>query len=213
MSNKKFAKSYPERAPRLSRSQAHQVQALSKQVAKRQISRFTETKHQYNSDTGTGVSSAGGIVELSNMAQGSTGETRDGNLIVLKSFSLKGEVVIGDTTNVLRVIIFRFKEIDDPIITDILETTGAHAVRSAYNYDKRKLYDILYDRRFRMDVANVNPLISIKLFGKKLGSKAVQFDTDTTSGTNKLWMLRVSDSGAVPNPTMNYYSETAYKDI
>jgi len=132
---------------------------------------------------------------------------------------MRGNVEIGDTTNILRFIVFVWKPNTTPVGTSVLlpGPTGSVDVWSTYSHDNRQLYTILYDRNFALQGngtafygATTNSQI---IFSNKMSlSLDQQFIGGTTVSTNCIWYLRLSDSSVLPNPTLTFSAKFLFTD-
>jgi len=119
-----------------------------------------------------------------------------------------------DTTNLLRIIIYRWhpSASSAPSATSILQYTGLqNAPNSPYYHDQRRLFTVIYDHTFPQVLVGDNSNFHInKVF--KLRPKEISFNAGTTNGSEKLFMLVISDSGAAPNPGLVGYLRLSYTD-
>jgi len=178
--------------------------------------------------TGT---SAGGLITgdwagFENIAQGNDHDARDGNRIVVKSISIKGNIQMatGDVFNEFRIVIFLVPcpESSPPAVNQILETGDLY---SFYKKDSKVHYKILYDKNFQMSsqYAEVGTVTPVKLCGMcypnyihwehkvKFPKGLSVWYKDATANTptkNHVYMLTISDSlSSIPSghPTLGMY--------
>lgn len=147
------------------------------------------------------VDSAGVIWQLSAVPQGDTASSRDGAFLMPKSLQWKGGITVGDTTNFMRVIVFRDMDGNGtaPIPTNVLETVSYHGLKNNTN---KKRFTFLWDRLYSLSTlgqdGSIRPIQgSLRLAQKKIGFAA----TSTAPRTNHLYVLFVSDSGAITHPS------------
>lgn len=190
-----------------------QVAAVSK-IANRKISSRAEKKYYDRALTGQAYDWAGSIVSLTNIPQGDTDVTRDGDQVYLRSIRMSGDIVIGDTTNVARLIIFQWYQDATPAYTDVLSSVyqgTVNAVNSPYHHDGRRQFRVLYDKRFVMDSDD-----GIVLFDTgylRPAKRKINFNAGGTDGENEIFMLALSDSGAVSHPSFNFVCRTTFNDM
>jgi len=184
------------------------------QVA-RMIRKDTELKSWTVAVAITALSSTATIVDLSQIAVGTSDNTRIGNHVHLKRFNLRFQLFGSDATNTFRIIIFKWKDNDfytgAPAGTAILSalTGGAGDVLAPYNREVPEAFVILKDMLITSSQVSdpcISRNISIPLKGK------AQYVGAGTTGLGKVYMLMLSDSTVVAHPTITYWSELLYLD-
>lgn len=197
-------------APKLNKTQELQVRRL--------IARREELKTYVKGAVGVSNSNVATIISLSDIPLGQTDNSRIGNHVHLKSIQGHLNFIAGDATNTMRCIIFKWKENDTfntPTVGQLLASgpTGAADVFSTYNRDSPANYQIIADWFMVGSTGTSSPfLIQKKQINKKLTGK-IQFYSDVgASGTNKIFLLALSDSSAVTHPSFNYNIEIGYSD-
>lgn len=185
-------------------------------VANREIQKYAETHRAVATISGGTYDYAGTVVPLSNISQGDSTTTRTGSVIVYKNYVGKYTITLGDTVNLVRILIFRWKPDDSehyPASSDLLLNTGsALAPLSNINPTHRKNFSVYVDRLHTLQT--YKPIVTGKfsLTKRKLGAQKSRYNSDD-SGSNKLWMLIISDSGAVSHPAVNLYSDLKWIDM
>lgn len=183
---------------------------------KRVLTKAAEKKFHDVSQAGSvSVTSTPVLVDLSSISAGDTDQTRDGDQLTIRSIHLKYQLVAGDSTNIVRIILFQwFMDTavagGGPTAANILQSTTNSM--SSYTHDTRFQYKILDDKIVSLDTSSrdsytLNRRI-IKGFKKK-----IQFSAAGTSGTNKIYLLYMSDSAAAPDPGLIYYSRLTFSDV
>lgn len=190
----------------------------TRKYVKREIVKFAkktvETKY-FPTNASDVVDFSGVIQGVTGIPQGDTDLTRDGDSAYLLGISVNYSFIIGDTTQSCRIILFRWNQdtaAANPLVTDILDASGGIlAPLSNYVMDnyRMKKFTILYDRIHALS-ANGTERVT-RHFYKKLKSK-VSFDAATTNGKGKLFILVISDSGAVTHPTYQFGTMTYFTD-
>lgn len=161
------------------------------------------------------LSSTATIADLSQIAVGTSDNTRIGNHVHLKRFNLRFELFGSDATNTFRIIIFKWRDNDfytgAPLGTAILSalTGGAGDVLAPYNREVPEAFVILKD--MLMTSSQVSDPVIARSISIPLKGKA-QYVGAGTTGLNKIYMLMLSDSTVVAHPTMTYWSELLYLD-
>lgn len=160
-----------------------------------------------------GVATAPGLYVLTNTSQGSSGGTHIGDECRLKSLWFRYNVTVADASNAVRVILFIWKPnlaYAAPAALDILKTvTTPNQLTSCYEEDGEDMYRILYDRVHF--VSAVGPVQTGALVTRKLNLK-MDFATGSSNASNNVYVLLVSDSGAVSDPTVNFTSRISFTD-
>lgn len=163
----------------------------------------------------SGVSTSGAIIDLSAVSQGDTDTTRDGDSITASTLGYRYFWQNGDDTNACRLIFFQWYPQTTPTVTDILLTTVGNGVQFMYHTDKADMYKILYDSTDTLSVytASGGSVLGSPNIGKiKIPKRKIQFQAGTTTGSNKIYALVLSDSGATSHPGPNLMTRLNYMD-
>lgn len=193
--------------------------ALKKDIIS-SFKKMPEHKNHYSSQILTTLAYTGDIDNLFNPAQGTTAQTRVGDRCLLTHVSLRGRVVsnlASGTVNTIRVIMFYWK-VDTaertPNMDDILQATYASASWTPYSPvvvgQEAKDIEIISDRTYDVN-QDSNAQVSFHI-NKKLNKK-VYFNDNATTGMNQLYLMLVSDDGAVAYPQFEFISNVQYVDI
>lgn len=195
---------------RPSKKRSKKTKALTRKDVRKEILKIAEKKF-INGTNSAGIDFSGTVTSISDVAQGDTDNTRDGDNLYLTSLQLRWSVVLGDSTNLARIIVFQWKPNSTPTTGDILITTGSTAAPlSAYNHDTRQSYRILSDSLVALNAAET--MKAGTSFVVNFPVKQIQYTGSGTTGTNKLYLLALSDSGASSHPTFTYYYKLNYRD-
>lgn len=162
----------------------------------------------------------GGVASLTDIAQGDTDTTRDGDALFLKSIYLRGMIRAGEEYNnsdlQVRFMIFQwFERGVSPTPSDILAGFGSLSNRlrifAPYSHDNRFRFNVLYDKTFRVyndDIVNgkllPEPSMAYKPIHtmiKKIKKRYVQFIAGSTTGMNKLYFLNISNADPAASVT------------
>lgn len=149
--------------------------------------------------------------------QGTGQAARIGNEIQASHMELRYSLASADTFNILRVIVFQWREDDatvGPVYTDILyrPSTSVSWHNALYNYDQRESYKILYDKRHFVDADNQakDTFVSTKI---KVPHKKIIFNgSGATDGKNMIYVLFVSDSALAGHPGFMNQARLYYRD-
>lgn len=187
---------------------------------KKQVKRLiTGTQELKAIDTAVLQSPTGaGLCQVLTMpSQGDSLSTRDGDEILLKKLSCRLNVISADNTNIVRLIVFRWRADNTtaanvPIPTNILQNLNATAF---YNYTAFRSNEmtILYDKLVALSsTGSQDMIIRRDLYGKNLGKKRITFDAAVITGTDQIYYLLISDSVAAPHPQVGGYFRLEYTD-
>lgn len=202
---------------------------------KMQVKRIAKVPRElkYFSYTNTGTSSTTyGVVSISDIAQGDTDITRDGDqLYWCGTMEVRGvfenaQGSLGDLYNTFRMIIFQWHPNSTPVIGNILINgpSGAEDVHSTYSHDYRHMYKILFDKVITtigpsytnatlqqpttsLTARNIHYRIPLKKIAKR-----VQFAGGGITATNKLYFALASDSSAATHPSWKLAFKLFYYD-
>jgi len=189
---------------------------VTKQDVRKMIKSFAEAqiedKYFVLNSGPTSIDFNGTVQDMMLISQGLSDLNRIGDEIRITSMSLNLQVIGVDATNLMRVVIFKWRPATVPSVASILSFGGgtANAPLSALNRDRSVDYKIYYDHTFALSTAtNVSQAVSIKHIPLK---GLCQYQAGTTSGTNHLYLLVISDSGAVPNPSLQFMTRVNFTD-
>lgn len=191
------------------------VYQLQKQInaVNRKINDVVEYKYIDNSDTSVAMNTTASITLINGVAQGDSSTTRDGIRIVMKSLDARFHLQSADATNICRVLIIQDKQHNgsSPVIGDILQNTSEPL--SFLNKSNSKRFRTIYNGIF--SVSNSSPATVQDVVHKDLniitmfeGSGA----TASTIKTNALYLVLLSDSGAVSDPGLTYSIRIRFVD-
>lgn len=191
-------------------------QGLNKQirkVTKNVINRQAELKY-FDTTVGVCPDYSGNLGCLSLIPAGSSDTSRDGDKAYLTSMQVRGYVSASDTTNVMRVIFFVWKEDGTPLNDDILSSTtkgSINYVNAPYHHDGRGQFIVLSDRTYNLTLGASN---DHKLFKANIKlNKNLKFNGGGTSAYNHIWYMVLSDSAAVSHPCINMTSRVRFRDL
>lgn len=197
-------------------SKRRKVGKLFKAKVQKVITSNTEKKYFPFSQTATAVDFAGTIIDVSAVAQGTNDTQHVGDTIRVRSVENNISWVAGDNTNLCRYILFQWKQSGVPAVADILlgPLSTTVAPLSPYNHDNRKNFNVLYDSMVKVDAVAL-PLTVRKSKIWKIPSflRQMYFTAATTNRLkNGIYILVISDSGAVPHPTFAFNYKMNFSD-
>lgn len=151
----------------------------------------------------------GVIVGLTTVTQGDTDQTRDGDSLNRESIHVQYQLVRGDVTNALRLVLFSWGLNTVPTPSDIWTNLGSsYAPYGIIFPDAQQYVKVLDDRMYSVGDVNTNIVDAMKL---KLSGK-MQFASSTSTGTNKIYLFAISDSAASSHPTIVGSSTLRFRD-
>jgi len=205
---------FKQRTLKVSLPQQQPLNTTQKRQIKRMIVQKEEMKF-FRAGLNTTTSNVPVVSSLSNISQGDGSEERIGNVITPIEMKLRLDLIIADSTNIIRFVIFRWNDSDTtaPVAGDIFAAglSGGVDTSSFYNDENKDRYRIMYDRTF----VGSNTADSIRQFTTKTIklSKQIRYTSDAVvTGTGKYYQLNMSDSAVVTHPTLIWYTQTKYSD-
>lgn len=179
-------------------------------VVKRVLNQQTETKYWQDSTTYQNLapSTSGNIYSLSTqIVQGDSGATRDGNVVHVKSLAFDGYCYVADSPyNILRIMVVQNRGI-------ALGTGDMPTVSTQYNPYKMT---VLYDKKIPLfwSGATAGQLVP-KTFKVRVPlNKRLMWNASTGACYNRdIYLYVVTDSSAGPNPTIYGSLTVPFKDL
>lgn len=166
------------------------------------------------------VSSSGYFQNLTQIPQGSSDITRDGDKLTVTSVSFRMELYSGDSPyNHLRLVLFRWNNLyQTPTLNDLF-LIGPSTV-ATYNYmwnvdtiRARPGFKVLYDRTISNKVSNDGSSKLNTLIRKKIPFRTnLQFQAGGLVGSS-LYLFAISDSGIATHPVLSGMVRTNYFDL
>lgn len=162
---------------------------LNKRV-KNIIANFGERKYRdlVNSSP-VNIDDTGFTSGLSDIPQGDTDITRDGDKIRGLSVEIGFELHHSGTANsieTVRVIVFRWKpffDTDPPTTSDIFTSTAFnYSAVGQLNHDQRGQFNVLWDRAFTLDLTSVRAVHVIRRIG--LAKKLISYKAGSTTAVS-----------------------------
>lgn len=143
---------------------------------------------------------------ISDISQGVAIDERVGDIVKLLKLHIIYETIIGDTTNLVRVIVIMWKQDDIdcvPQLVDIFEDPLVERPLNEFDFqNKPNEFAVLYDKIHVMNAGSGQSRIGfINLGVKQLPGNTTYENLTGSQGTNKLYLLAFSDSSATPHPT------------
>lgn len=200
------------RANKPKSAQRKKQEQVAKQVALKVMNQNVEWKHT-TKNMNYGVGTTGQIDDLSAVPAGTADTNRTGDLLQAYSLNFRGAVSLGDATNVFRLIFFQWHPKGTPTLGNILIVTAGYEVFSMYNTDQGDQYKIMYDRTFNLNKSGGGNN-EVKVFSGKISvpRKKLQYDAGLTTGSNHIYSLLISDSGAPTDPNSIMVTKLNFRD-
>lgn len=193
--------------------------ALNRAISvKRQLKAQAEVRFKDSYATSS-ASSAGSIILLNGTTVGDSNGQREGDNILIKSVRVNGHFIGADATNIIRVMLVIDKQPNQATfnLTDLLDTTSSEAVHAYRQTTSRDRFTVLYDRKWStVGSSGTNPndsTLRLYKFSKRLNLKSWYFGSAGTVAdlkTNALYLVFMSDSGAVTHPTFVYNARVKF---
>lgn len=188
----------PAKKPRLAPAVS---KAVNRQIRK-QLNKAIESKHHDYLMNSSGVDFSGTMHDLSQVNGGNSSITRVGDKIQPSQLDLRWQVTIGDTTNSIRMILFQWHPDDAtdlPTTTEILQTIAVpEAPQAQYNTNFRSQYRVLKDVTIPLGASSRETVTGRWLINKHM--RPIHYNFGAVTGVDKIYLMVISDSGAVPNP-------------
>lgn len=182
-------------------------QSIAKIV--KQVLTSQEERKWFLTTFNSGVSSTLIATDLTSIPNGTTVNSRIGSQIKLKKLILNWVCGIGDTTNLVRVLLFFWKPndaVDLPQQSEIFQTTSTYSPLLKLNPSR---YKPVKDFLLIFDTYHPVQKGSIEINLEQLVSYVPGVDT----GMNHLYLGVYSDSGGVPNPSFEFNSSVEFVDV
>lgn len=146
---------------------------------------------------------------LTYISQGDSNSERIGNKCKLHSIRLRGEILVDDSTNIIRMMVIKFGRTDgntigvDDVLTDANATSPQHLF-SNYARNGTQPYTVLWDKTWKLAGGTANPddatSSTVKVFDFTIKLKGRQqslyykLDSDTTPSSGYTYCIAASDS-------------------
>lgn len=205
--------------PALSRKEASAVKAIISNQLKEKV----ELKYNDETFNQTGIAMLPAFYDLTAISNGTGKDRRIGSDINLSSIQFQLSFTSGDETNFIRMVLFQWYPNNIDSVPQWDKIFQYHTV--GLPIDMQELmsplgiaesdigtYKILLNKQFLLDTEESIQLMNG--FIKKGFKKNIDFAGSLpTVGTNHIYVMFVSDSGAVPNPTVSGTFRLRYTDM
>lgn len=185
-----------------------------KTIVKKELRNNSEWKHFTNAYTNT-ISTAGSVTSVSEVPQGDTDTTRDGDMIQVSSMNYRYSVQSADSENLIRIIFFQWHtSLAVPGVTNVLNIPVGYEELAMYETDQAgHEFKILYDQTHALNAQYSGAVDQRVFIGKvQIPRKKVQYRGGGLNGSNKVYALIISDSVAISHPTIKLVTKLNYMD-
>jgi len=169
------------------------------------------------------VTGGGTLYALSVIPQGAGQSQRMANTVKFKRLVLNFSLYLANTDIVTtsRLIVFRWipnNSTTAPGVGSILQNPSVAQVFSHLDFEGQQNYVILWDQTFHQSGGASTPCSTsnMGMFNLRipLGSNpCINYNNATTTGTDTLYMLSISDSSLTPFPELSFNLRVYYDDI
>lgn len=157
-------------------------------------------------------------LSMSNIPQGDSQTTRDGNAVYLKGYSIKYKITRADTWQKFRVLVVRYlsPNTTNPAIADILHDVSSvdMSMITPNNFEKKKSYQILYDKLHNLQPDSGLPNYEMTYKHTKTFKKPRLLRWNTSGSADyesgNLTFFVISDSVATTHPSLSLYSRVTF---
>lgn len=187
-------------------------------IVNSEFNKRTERKRVSTSEEGAVISYNGTCIDLSNILIEDTVTTRTANKVIIKELDLRYSVKVQDNTNLFRLVLFRYMPLDSaaaPVPGTLLLNTGSvNSPQSQFIQVGRRNIKVYYDRFITLSAVAGRDIVSgrIHLTRKQLGDQQTNFNSSSSYGLGKLFLLAISDS-LLSGPELSYYASLKYTDL
>lgn len=156
--------------------------------------------------------SAPGVGEAPDNFDNAINLVRDGRKIKVTSMRWTFDYILGDATNIIRTIIFKWKTSGMPQISDVLENLSGDLWSAGYKRGNRQ-YRILYDRLYNLHTSK--PQILKQWKWKRGPYITYNGDLRTDWCNNMIFIIFISDSawGVGTHPFCSWRCQTNFVQI
>lgn len=197
---------------------ATKVPAPVKNFVEKKLRSLDETKYN-DSLFQANVDNVGTISDMFAPTQGTADQNqRVGDKLTLRGSRFSLKMTAGDATNFVRILLIQWYPstlLTVPTVATVLfdVSSSDRAITSPYVHDYQNMFHVIYDKVFTLgqdDNAETRSKVFKPRF--KYVKKTVQFNAGGINGSNKLFMIAISDSGALAHPAVFAYWRTYYDD-
>lgn len=156
----------------------------------------------------TAISSTVGFTDCTTPAIGTAFNQRVGTKIHLQTIRIRGSFLVADTTNVVRMLVFRWhvdNNSDVPSSSELFDS-GSDVYSGVTRFAPNR-FTILHDEMFALDAFHV-----IKKYDRTVSLQSLCTFSSGTAGIGHVYVSMISDSTAVPHPAAVWDYQICWKD-
>lgn len=188
-----------------------EIDVIVNKAIKKKLKQVQELK-SFDTGLSTSADSTGALQKISTIPQDDSDSGRDGDALHVMKVELRVSFVPADTTNVIRLVVFRWMQDDSSAApssaTDVLQTANPY---SPYNRDNYRAKKFLVLDDYLSAVGLAGPCID-KHHVDKNTQFNITYQSSATTGNSQIYVLRISDSTASTHPTVSYVARVWYTD-
>jgi len=170
-----------------------------------------EKKYKDYTQVATGVDNSSVTQPLTAISVGTSVNERIGSVVNFTDFEFSYIWRIGDATNIVRLIIYQYLSPETPPYPVQQETTFGGT--TAYQEVDKDLIKILWDSGPQFMTADFVPQLGKRIITIKSDLvKKARFEEVGNQSDATIYYWAWSDSGAVPYPSLEFYSRVHYTD-
>lgn len=188
---------------------ARQVRAIVNNMAEKKV---------YRDAISSNTDWNGTITDICDMIQGDANNERLGDSVYLQSFNLRTHFSASSTNQIIRFIVFQWLDDDVPVPSSILNSSQVgtlNAPLAPYDVDKHNAtFKVLSTKTYQItNGSNGNSQGVYSLYIKGNMKPYVQFQKTTTVGTNKIYLLTITNDTAINSIPVNGITALRYTDL
>lgn len=190
----------------------NQIRSIARKELMKEEKKNTELKYYDQALTSNAISSSGTIFALSNMGQGNSNDKRLGQQINPKSILMRFDLFASDSTNSIRLILFKWFDQASPSIATVLENTTWPTLSPLNLTNSRRSIKVIYDNLVSTSISTEITERVGKVYRKLAGKMNWADGTSGSPMGGQLYLLAVSDSSAAPHPSLDFLSRLRFAD-
>jgi len=171
----------------------------------------SEQEIKWSAISGNAVATfSGSLLSFCDIAQGDTDTTRDGDQIILSKFEMRFANYLGDSTNITRVIVFKWLPPSVPAVSDFWVDIGtAESPLATFIHDQEPNITVLYDHLCYLGPGRY---VEVGQSIQNVHHRIQYVAGSTTIASGKIYLFFISDSAAATHPTLSYYVRSEFTD-
>lgn len=199
---------------------APKVSKSIKRYVKRAIDADNEMKQKGVQFNGTTTAYDGTIftdlTAIVNDIDQADAEGRTGDSLRVHSITIRAQIdtqtTAGDQFRILAFQWHKDNNVDAPALADLFFASGANSVNSPFEIDGEQYFKILYDKRIVLSSTNLEPLVNIRLKGKRMN--LVKFNAQgVTVGKDHIYFAILGQEAVAGTPaSYNGYADVRFKN-